>query len=98
MGALPGQVAYNSTVPFGAQTLDQAAWSTGIAMEFIDGIIREAIELGGDASRAGLPASWPYGPLARNAVKADGSISPLASQVQAYVNSPAALNDADSAH
>lgn len=96
MGALPGQVAYNSTVPFGAQTLDQAAWSTGIAMEFIDGIIREAIELGGDASRVGLPASWPYGPLARNAVKADGSISPLlASQVQAYVNSPAALNDAD---
>ncbi len=96
MGALPGQVAYNSTVPFGAQTFDQAAWSAGIAMEFLNGIVDQARTLGGDASRVGLPASWPYGPLAPNAVKADGSVSPLlAQQVQAYVNSSAALNDAD---
>ena len=96
MGALPGQVAYNSTVPFGAQTFDQAAWSAGIAMEFLNGIVDQARTLGGDASRVGLPASWPYGPLAPNAVKADGSVSPLlVQQVQAYVNSPAALNDAD---
>ena len=92
----PGSVAYNSTVPFGAQQLDQASWTSGAAFQLLNGIIDQAMQYGGDTSKIGMPATWPYGPIPRNSVLADGSVSPLlAAQVQQYVNSPAAQADTD---
>ncbi len=92
----PGSVAYNSTVPFGAQQLDQASWTSGAAFQLLNGIIDQAMQYGGDTSKIGMPATWPYGPIPRNSVLADGSVSPLlAAQVQQYVNSPAAQGDTD---
>ena len=53
---LPGQVAANSTIPFGGRTLDQATWVTGAAQKLLNGIVNQALTLG-DASRVGMPTS-----------------------------------------
>jgi len=92
---LPGQVAANSTIPFGGRTLDQATWVTGAAQKLLNGIVNQALTLG-DASRVGMPASWPYGPIQNEDILAGGKASPiLEAKVQNFVNSQGAQADPD---
>lgn len=93
--AQPNQVAINSLVPFGARGLDQATWVAGASKKLLDGIVNQAIQLG-DASRVGMPASWPYGPIQNEDILAGGKASPiLEAKVQQYVNSTSAQSDQD---
>jgi len=92
----PGIVATNSLVPFGAQGLNDASYAYGAVEKLAAGIVSQSRQYGGDNSKIGMPASWPYGPIGEADVYADGSISSLlATKLQQYVNSPAARNDAD---
>ena len=92
----PGIVATNSLVPFGAQGLNDASYAYGAVEKLAAGIVAQSRQFGGDNSKIGMPASWPYGPIGEADVYADGSISSLlATKLQQYVNSPAARNDAD---
>lgn len=91
------KIASNSLLPpdVGGQ-FNQAAWTAGAADALANGIIQQAIANGGNTSKIGMPASWPYGPIPAGAVRADGTISPLLwSQIQGYVNSSVAQNDTD---
>lgn len=97
MTTIGAKIASNSLLPpdVGGQ-FNQATWTAGAADALANGIIQQAIANGGNTSKIGMPASWPYGPIPAGAVRADGTISPLLwSQIQGYVNSSAAQNDTD---
>lgn len=92
----PGIVATNSLVPFGAQGLNDASYAFGAVEKLAAGIVAQSRQYGGENSKIGMPASWPYGPIGEADVYADGSISSLlATKLQQYVNSPEARSDAD---
>ena len=67
-------------------------WSYDMYTNLANGIVDQVRQTG----TAGMPASWPYGPIAKTDVLASGSISPaLSTKLQTYLNSGAAASDPD---
>lgn len=86
----PGYVP--NVAPFGMRGDTASAWVTNFATTLANNIWNQWTTT---RTLAGMPASWPYGPITASDITADGVSPNMWTKLQAYAASDAAANDKD---